>query len=313
MIRDLQKAKRIRRFFFGQIDAHHAAGKPAELFFGRVFAAVKADRREAKACGRDDPVILRKTCREIRVRAQAGVKRERVGTGRISDSKDVLGAKAILVRIGKQPADHAVQILDRRRKSVVRSQPVGVIDHGKPAPGKIHAVELVRLLGTVDPAAAVNADDDGNPWPGSFRAVQVQNLPYRVGAVGNIVKPLHIIRRGKPGIPLIVAFPAAAAKLPGNDHAGRLAYPVGKNSHIRNSPYYILLHSIFVSHETFTLISPHAGGPPWRRGAFWSRPLPRNASSWYSRPCGQARLQRGKCRRFPCTARCRRCCAAYAG
>ena len=62
----------------------------------------------------------------------------------------------------------------------------------------------VNFLAAVDPAATVETDDGGQRSFGACRAVDIQQI-FRVRAVGQIFKALHILRQGQSLVPDSIA------------------------------------------------------------------------------------------------------------
>ena len=88
---------------------------------------------------------------------------------------------------------------------VFRGQPVAKIYHRDASLGKTHTVVGVALAVTVDPAAAVDADDGGQGLFRALGAVNVQCVPYLVAAVTQSVEALNVIGGGEAFVTDIVA------------------------------------------------------------------------------------------------------------
>ena len=122
----------------------------------------------------------------------------------VADGKDMLCIKAVLIRMLQYPPENAVGVFQRSRKFEVWCETVGVIHHCKSLLGKAHAVILIQFLITVYPSAAVDADDYRQIPLRCFRAVDIQQIPFPVRAVRNIVETDDIIGSCQAGIAFFV-------------------------------------------------------------------------------------------------------------
>ena len=89
---------------------------------------------------------------------------------------------------------------------------VAEIHHGKAPLSEAHAIELIDLFTAVDPAAAVDADDQRQLSFLILRSVNVENIPFML-AVADIIETLNAIGGGKPLVALRVINRVASAKL----------------------------------------------------------------------------------------------------
>ena len=100
-----------------------------------------------------------------------------------------------------------IGVLQWGGKLMFRGKAVGEVHHRKASLGKTHAVELIPLLVSIDPSAAVDADDHGQAFPiCDLRTVHVQDLPLRVRPIDDIVIADNIRRCGQFRVPLVVAL-----------------------------------------------------------------------------------------------------------
>ena len=83
-----------------------------------------------------------------------------MGPGAVSYAEDVLCVKAIFFGIGNDPVAYGFCVLEGSRIFVFRRKPVGLIDHRKATFSQRHAVELVDFLVAINPAAAMDAQND---------------------------------------------------------------------------------------------------------------------------------------------------------
>ena len=75
---------------------------------------------------------------------------------------------------------------------MLRRQPVGKINYGKSHLRQVHGVILVDILIPVNPAASMYADNDRKIFGSSLFIIDIKFIPYKITAVGNIVKPQDI-------------------------------------------------------------------------------------------------------------------------
>ena len=89
-------------------------------------------------------------------------------------------------RIDPNPFQHGVGIEQGRGKFPLGGQTVVEIHKGEAPTGHIHAVAAVDLFAAVDIAAAVDADDGGQGRIRSVGIVDVQQIPFSFGSVGDV-------------------------------------------------------------------------------------------------------------------------------
>ena len=88
---------------------------------------------------------------------------------------------------------------------MLRRQPVVKIHHSKPTQRKAHTVVGVKLLGAVEPAAAMDADDGGQGGCSAFGIIDIQ-LVFRMLAVYKIQMSYQSLGDCQSSIPLGIAF-----------------------------------------------------------------------------------------------------------
>ena len=119
----------------------------------------------------------------------------------------------------QHPPENAVGVFQRSRKFEVWCETVGVIHHSKSLLGEAHAVILIQFLITVYPSAAVDADDYRQIPLRCFRAVDIQQIPFPVRAVRNVVETDDIIGSCQAGIAFfVVAFTVCTKYYTCNGH-----------------------------------------------------------------------------------------------
>jgi len=90
--------------------------------------------------------------------------------------------------------EYLVDVLKSRRVFILRSQSVVEIDKGKSTLCKAHAVELILLLASINPAASMDTDDRLLWLRYLFLMINIEQIGISVWSIGNIIKSYDILR-----------------------------------------------------------------------------------------------------------------------
>ena len=124
--------------------------------------------------------------------------------GRITDHEDVVQIESILIRMREHETYRKVGVLHAGREDVIGSKPIREVHHGKTALGKGHAVKLIDILVPVDPSASVDIDDHRKILPGIPGSVDIQDMPFEIRPIDNVVIPDDVLRRSLPLVFLVI-------------------------------------------------------------------------------------------------------------
>ena len=149
-----------------------------------------------------------KAGRKVGIGTDAGIERRHMGAGGVSHHKDMVRVKAVFLYVFRlqDPFHDHVDVVHGRRELVLRRQAVGEVHHRKAPFRQVHAVVLVKLLVSVDPAASVHRDDHRKRSFLVRRPVDVQALPFGIGAVKDIQVSYYGIRHRYPCVSSFVAL-----------------------------------------------------------------------------------------------------------
>ena len=172
-----------------------------------VHAAVQSHGEEA-----DIRYTERKQFCKFRIRPDGGIVAGELGSGGIAHKEHPAGVDVIVFRVFADEGKQGVGVFQRSWESGFGCQTVVEIHHGEALLGKPHAVPAVDLLGAVDIAAAVDADDGGKGSGGVFGVVDVRPAPLAVGAVGDVQMADHALGQWNGGITLAVGAAGGESK-----------------------------------------------------------------------------------------------------
>ena len=112
----------------------------------------------------------------------------------------------------QHPLENTVGIFQRSREFEVWCETVGIIHYREALLGKAHAVILIQILISVYPSASVDTDDNRQISLCFFRAVDIQQIPFSVRAVRNVIETDDIIRSCQAGIALSIVVLTVCTK-----------------------------------------------------------------------------------------------------
>ena len=203
----------------GEVVSHEGRGEVSGIVrhFDVVCAAVQGHSRGNKACRRG----------KVKLRGVGGIgahvaeKAQHVAARGITHGKDMFRVKPVLIGVVKRPGEHRAGVLHARRELELWREAIRKVDHRKAAKREVHAVPLIALLVAIYPATTMDAYDDGQLSLGVLGTVHVQQLPIAVRAIGDVIKALDAIRRGKAGIADVVTLFELRADHIGHNGHGR--------------------------------------------------------------------------------------------
>ena len=172
------------------------------MVFDPVHTAVHSDSAQPKAFRllKGELIPVRFVCQECTEQPCD------VGSCRISDCKDIVEVEAIFIRVFHDPCSSRDRVLQLCRERMFRRKPVGVIDHCKSPPGKLHPVILIQFLRSVNPSAAMNQHDHRQFSCLITIPVNVQDIPVSVIPIWDIIISSDICRCCQTCIPRLVSF-----------------------------------------------------------------------------------------------------------
>ena len=142
--------------------------------------------------------------RVFRICDDGGVLAGQLSAGGVAHQDDPAGVQMIAGCIFADPLHDRIGVPQGCGEFPPGGQAVIEIHKGKAPGSQVHTVAAIDFLGSVDIAAAVNADDGGQGSGGVVGVIYVQKAPFAVTAVGNVAAFGNAGGQGNGGIPFPV-------------------------------------------------------------------------------------------------------------